>query len=72
MKQEAPHTQEGSIAAQLDTRSLMISDLLPLMLASDEITADETLEQVVFALAAWDGTMAADQPEPLIFFRLAG
>jgi penicillin amidase len=52
-------------AIQLDTVSPMTAELLPLMLAQAEHSgrAAEALRR----LAAWDGRMRRDTPEPLIF-----
>src|SRR5688500_5151092 len=49
---------------QLDTVSLAVRELLPLLLTVKPAT-DEA-RQIVAMLAAWDGTMAASRPEPLI------
>lgn len=49
---------------QTDTRSLMAQDFLPRLLAGPLSLRGEAMRS---GLAAWDGTMAPDRPEPLIF-----
>ena len=55
----------GSFATmQRDVVSLAVRELLPLFL---ERVQKGRHEEVLQRLAAWDGTMAADRPEPLVF-----
>jgi penicillin amidase len=49
---------------QTDMRSLMAEDFLPRLLAVPLSLRGEAIRP---GLAAWDGTMAPDRPEPLIF-----
>ncbi len=65
----AQHDADGMIALQGDVRSLVPAALLPLMLPAMRATP---LDQgryagVIDGLAAWDGTMARERAEPLIF-----
>jgi penicillin amidase len=52
-------------ALQLDIVSPMSAELLPLMLAS--VRRNERTARALDLLAAWDGRMSRDRPEPLIF-----
>ena len=59
------HSVESFKALQTDTVSVMARDLLPLLLAPEP--ASERAARAREMLASWDGTMAAQAPEPLIF-----
>lgn len=59
------HTLETMSAIQTDSVSLMARHLLPLML--DRLPDSAADRNVVADLRAWDGTMARDRSEPLIF-----
>ena len=56
---------DKSGAAQLDAVSLMARQLLPLMLSAP--TPTPMAEDALLLLRAWDGRMARNRPEPLIF-----
>jgi penicillin amidase len=58
------HTRESFARMQMDIVSPAVRELLPRLLATPAATpqAKDALAQ----LASWDGTMAADRPEPLI------
>lgn len=58
------HTRESFARMQMDIVSPAVRELLPRLVATPPATpqAKDALAQ----LAAWDGTMAADRPEPLI------
>ena len=60
-----PQTVEGTAALQLDSVSLMVRRLLPLML--DRLPEPERYPEVIARLRNWNGTMQRDRPEPLIF-----
>ncbi|MFO0995183.1 MAG: penicillin acylase family protein [Alphaproteobacteria bacterium] len=62
----ASHTLDESAALQGDTLSLMAQDVLPALLALLDPN-DEAVRAVGERLRAWDGTMAEDRPEPLLF-----
>ena len=58
----------GMASMQMDTASLFARDLLPLMLPHLPEAEGKGLEARAAALLRdWDGTMAADRAEPLIF-----
>ncbi|SLN44538.1 penicillin acylase family protein [Oceanibacterium hippocampi] len=59
------HSVESFRAMQADVRSTMAGDLLPLMTTIEG--SDEKAALALAQLRAWDGTMAADMVEPLIF-----
>jgi penicillin amidase len=59
------HTLQTFENLQQDTRSEVARDVLPLMLQA--VPADSPHIRYTAMLAAWDGTMAADRPEPLLF-----
>jgi penicillin amidase len=61
-----PQTTATSAAVQADTVSAMALDLLPIMrhLAAPESAA---ARDALVRLGAWDGTMAVERAEPLIF-----
>jgi penicillin G amidase len=56
---------DASAAIQADTLSLMAKRLLPLMLRAQP--SGERARAAMARLAAWDGTMAMDRVEPLLF-----
>ncbi|HUN49803.1 MAG TPA: penicillin acylase family protein [Candidatus Sulfotelmatobacter sp.] len=59
------HTVASFTAMQGDVRSLMAAELLPLLL---RVPPDgHKAAAAVALLRRWDGSMAADRPEPLIF-----
>ena len=59
------HSVEDALAQQLDTLSPVTLDLLPLML---KVRVEIGLAaRAVELLREWDGTMARERPEPLIF-----
>ena len=58
-------TPDDMAGLQLDRLSLMAVELKPLMLAALSPTAASSGAAAM--LAAWDGEMAPDRPEPLIF-----
>lgn len=63
---EGPQTAETMAAIQMDTVSLAARTLLPLMTAISPPVEARSAD--AFArLRAWDGTMAAGRPEPLIY-----
>lgn len=61
-----PATADDMVSIQIDSRSAMARDLLPLL---TEIAAPQTEDgQTALALLShWDGTMDRNRPEPLIF-----
>ncbi len=59
------HTMENTAAIQVDSVSLAARDLLPFMVAI--VPTNPKAVAVLESLAAWDGTMARDRAEPLIF-----
>ena len=59
------HSVESFKAMQSDVVSLMARDFLPLLLAPEP--ASERARSAREMLSSWDGTMAAENPEPLIF-----
>jgi penicillin G amidase len=59
------HTLQSFETLQQDTRSEVARDVLPLMLKA--VPADSPNARYTAMLATWDGTMAADRPEPLLF-----
>lgn len=59
------HSIESFAALQGDVRSAMAADLLPLMLAPEPAAGAAAAAHAL--LAAWDGTMDRERPEPLIF-----
>jgi len=63
------HSVESFKQIQGDVMSLMAADLLPLMLAAPVKTGPRNPEISTGRdlLAGWDGSMAANRPEPLIF-----
>jgi penicillin amidase len=64
--ERGPHDLTSMRQAQADVLSLAVIRLQPLMTAAAQI--GETVDQQLLdQLTAWDGTMRADLPEPLIF-----
>ncbi len=61
----APHDAASLAAIQLDIVSKAARDLLPLMLRGEPDGGAAARAHAL--LARWDGTMAADRPEPLIY-----
>ncbi|MEE8332802.1 MAG: penicillin acylase family protein, partial [Alphaproteobacteria bacterium] len=59
------HDADSMGAMQMDTLSLMARDLLPLLHRAKPQT--DTGRAALALMAGWDGTMAADRPQPLIF-----
>ena len=64
LSQAGKHTVDGFARMQLDTVSLAIRALLPHMLATRP--RDDAAREALRMLAAWDGSMAGERPEPLI------
>ncbi|WPZ33048.1 penicillin acylase family protein [Thalassobaculum sp. OXR-137] len=61
-------TVAGMAAMQMDTLSLFARDLLPLLVPHLPTSEGKGLEaRAAGLLRAWDGTMAAERVEPLIF-----
>lgn len=63
------HTPESFAAIQVDALSIPARELRDAMLAGLTPATDPE-RRAVALLAAWDGTMAADRPEPLIWNAL--
>lgn len=61
----APRTPDDMAELQLDRLSLMAVELKPLMLAA--LPPEVADGPAAAMLAAWDGSMAPERPEPLIF-----
>ena len=69
LKERDVHSVESFKQIQGDTTSLMAADLLPLMLAAP-VKANPRNPEIPLArdmLSGWDGSMATNRPEPLIF-----
>ncbi|GER07645.1 penicillin amidase [Iodidimonas muriae] len=65
-----PHDKASMARIQMDVKSTVAADLLPLMLGlmdQEQKALDETQKDILDALGAWDFEMAADRPEPMIF-----
>ena len=62
---EDRHNLDDMVALQLDAGSNMAKELLPYLLRAE--TKSEDARDALARLAAWDGTMAADATEPLLF-----
>ena len=63
---KAPHTLAASQAIQLDVNSAAARIVLPTLL--DRVAPDSPRSEAAVArLKDWDGTMARNRPEPLIF-----
>jgi penicillin amidase len=60
------HTPETFRVIQTDIVSLMARDMLPHLAAAEPDT--EAGRNIQVLAAGWDGAMAADRPEPLIFW----
>ena len=60
-----PNRAFDSAAIQTDVVSNLARDLLPFVTAVE--TDDPAVGEALERLRAWDGTMAADAPEPLLF-----
>ncbi|HUQ24296.1 MAG TPA: penicillin acylase family protein, partial [Burkholderiales bacterium] len=58
------HTRESFARMQADIVSPAVRELLPRLLATPAATPEA--KKALAKLAAWDGTMSADRPEPLI------
>src|SRR3546814_7773920 len=55
-------------ALQMDTLSLFARDLVPILIARIErLVPDAATATALELLLDWDGDMAADRPEPVIF-----
>ena len=59
------HSLDTSAAMQADIVSLAAADFLPLL--KRLAPSDDRAKQALALLAAWDGAMDKDRPEPLIF-----
>ncbi len=59
------HTPAGFAAMQADARSVFAVDVLPRLASTPP--ADAPSRAALELLRGWDGTMARDKPEPLIF-----
>jgi len=66
LEAEPAQTAETMAAIQMDEVSLAARALLPLMTTIDP-PSDPRAASALARLRAWDGTMAADRPEPLIY-----
>jgi penicillin amidase len=64
------HSLDTSAAMQADHVSLAARDLLPFL--KGVTPSDERSRQALALLAAWDGVMDKDRPEPLIFDAFMG
>ncbi len=68
---DGPQTLARSASLQMDPVSLAARRLLPLMLAGLPPTAADAgttgRSETIRLLRGWDGTMARDRPEPLLF-----
>jgi len=60
------HDLKSFTALQQDITSDMVREMAPLIAAA--VSAGGENEDIAKALHAWDGNMAADRPEPLIFY----
>lgn len=69
IRERPVHSVESFKQMQGDTLSLMTANLLPLMLAAPAKPSpvNSELSATRAMLAAWDGTMAANRSEPLVF-----
>jgi penicillin amidase len=65
LRETKAQTVASTMALQLDTVSPMSAELLPLLL--DHAGRDDSTAQARRLLAAWDGRMSRDRPEPLLF-----
>ncbi|MBV8456945.1 MAG: penicillin acylase family protein [Acetobacteraceae bacterium] len=64
------HTVAGFAAMQVDTTSLFARQILPALLSIQPPSG--TAGEAFKLLSAWDGRMAMDQPQPLIFQAWVG
>ena len=64
LSQAGKNTVDGFARMQFDTVSLAMRALLPHLLATTP--RDDAAREVLRMLAAWDGSMAGERPEPLI------
>ncbi len=62
----APLTLDESASMQGDTLSLMAQEMLPVLVAQIE-APDVSINEALDRLSRWDGSMAEDRAEPLIF-----
>jgi penicillin amidase len=69
LQDRAVHSVESFKQMQADTLSLMVTDILPLLLAAPlkPQTVNSELSTTHAMIAAWDGVMGANRAEPLIF-----
>jgi len=67
LRARARHDPASMTAMQMDTVSLMARDLLPLLSRARPDT--ETGRKALALMQGWDGRMAADRPQPLIFME---
>lgn len=69
LSERAVHSVESFKQLQGDTLSLMVTDILPLLLAAPAKASPANLElaAALAAMSAWDGNMTASRHEPLIF-----
>ena len=65
LSERSKHSVESFKAMQSDVVSVMARDFLPLLLAPEPTS--ERARSAREMLSSWDGTMAAEAPEPLIF-----
>ena len=66
LRQDTAHTVDKSIAMQLDTVSLLARRLVPQLSAGVRQASGPAAEAAAL-VAAWDGSMDVDKPQPLIF-----
>jgi penicillin amidase len=64
LSREERHTVASFARMQMDTVSLAVREMLPLLLTAEP--GSEEAREAMRLLASWDGTMAAGRPEPLI------
>ena len=64
-EKEAGHTLDDSAIIQLDTQSVFVQEMLPLM--TGIVPQDALVEQTLTLLRRWDGEMRRTRPEPIIF-----
>jgi len=58
------HSLQSFMDLQADTRSLMVDEMLPLLVAAPPV--NERAARAIAMIKAWDGNMAGNRPEPLI------
>lgn len=66
LSEREKHSLQSFQTIQADTVSLMAQRLLPRMLAANQTATTARLAQSM--LSSWNGDMAIDRPEPLIFY----